>query len=926
MLSAQPQFVNADFEQAPAGQTCHNDNIGLVGWTSGAYNEGATCNLNYVCNGERSLELKDFYRETATVANPMAIPAPGFKPVAVRFKSRVGIQESTGFINAYGAQSVGGAKTFLGKVEISTANACEYREIPMPNNVGSFSFFVLEIEMNGGICWIDDIEVIYESGCGVAPTYNVHHDTDWQTIAEVEADIPGSTYGGEVYLSGLNIDPYKKLTIGGDITIHFTTGSHLLMWDHSRLDLWGTLTSCDNSWGGVRTYSNSYFRSFWKSEISNAVWGISSEEWGTYLGSATVESRGGLFLNNGVAIHLYGPSTQQNGYQLYLENCVFKKDANFDPAGRFWGFISLNNMDTRLGGGIYGCHFLNKNPTNQFNFGIESYDSDFLVDDYNGSNSFFSNLGYGIFAVRRGFIRTYDVRNTDFTDCAVGIANRRISSAVIARCTFNMGENLNSIYDGLLCCPGLNLQAGVSNNGIMTNVDIESNVFQSATKYLWTQGVSNYNVGPADNVIYLDTFINLRHGNAAGNGGGLTNAQPILNGTGLFYLCNENQNNTNSNAQWEYDFYARDPWSVRMNQGVPNLLFGYTAAGNTFSQGQAARHFDNVSPAYTVNYYAWQNAPIEIPTNISNTSVIQVPQGANCPTHYFKGDNPKEKMSESEKDENENRYQTNWEMANTSKSQLDAAKQSGDSGLTNQKRMEYMYYRQLFEQAAQKGLRNALNEKTGTDRSAIRMWLARLDNRSADFLLVDDYVGTGEFAAANNILDNMEQKYELTEAEMVDLDDMRDIYALLEAESIEDLNSASIKVLVDMAETEGQASELAKSILGAKGAYYPQIIVTGDAGAYSGNQVTDEPSLKMSVSPNPADYLVTFDWSVFDSAGKTVQIEITNKMGALVKVLTPTNNATVSDWTTEAVSNGICYYRLLIDGQEMDAGHIFITK
>ncbi|HHB80057.1 MAG TPA: hypothetical protein ENK85_12565, partial [Saprospiraceae bacterium] len=392
ILNAQPQFLNADFEQSPSGQVCQGSKIGLVGWTFNAANRGGICNSEKVCNGNKSLEFAAYNGGwKATTLNPMSDNSIS-SPYTVRFKCTPGfIVGEKDYIKAYGTNYINGPETFLGEVEIAKSDApCSLKTIDMPNIVSEFKYFVLKMEDNpgftptvSGTCIIDDIEVLYLC-TRKFPEYTVHNDANWQTVADVEADIPGSTFGGEVYLSGLNIAPYKKLTIGSGITIHFTDGAHLLMWHHSKLDLFGTLTSCDNRWGGVRTYSNSIYRSFGGSELSNAIWGISSEEWGNYLGSATVESYGGLFLNNAVAIHLYGPSTQQNGYQLLLQDCLFKKDANFDPTGRFWGFISLNNMDTRIGGsGIFGCHFKNENPTNNFNFGIESYDSDFLVSDYN---------------------------------------------------------------------------------------------------------------------------------------------------------------------------------------------------------------------------------------------------------------------------------------------------------------------------------------------------------------------------------------------------------------------------------------------------------------------------------------------------------------------------------------------------------------
>ena len=42
--------------------------------------------------------------------------------------------------------------------------------------------------------------------------------------------------------------------------------------------------------------------------------------------------------------------------------------------------------------------------------------------------------------------------------------------------------------------------------------------------------------------------------------------------------------------------------------------------------------------------------------------------------------------------------------------------------------------------------------------------------------------------------------------------------------------------------------------------------------------------------------------------------------------LQPSSSQTSIEWTTESVSSGIIYYRLLIDGEELDAGQILINK
>ena len=941
-VNAQLHFDNWDFEDSGPCLGTNGSYAIVADWNNisptGIIGDGiGSCHAE-VCNGERTLE----FDWGSVTRNPMFQQTSSI-PYTVRFLCTVrqyqpqpNYTEQIFKIKAYGRHTISGADSFLGEVEVTDEESCALKSMVMASNVSDFEFFVLRVEdyVTGLHCFIDDIEIPDVCSRDL-PSFTINHDTEWNSIDDVVAEIPDAVIDGEVYLNGLNIAPYKKLTIGSDVVIHFKDGSHLLMWDHSKLDLWGTLTSCGNRWGGVRTYNHSEYRSFWGSELSNAVWGISSEEWSkpgeiNYLGDATIESYGGLFLNNEVAIHLYAPfDDSYYGYRMVLENCVFRKNTAF-VAGRFWGFISLNNMDLEYGSNpiqanIIGCHFLNDNPTNQFNFGIESYDSYFTITDYQGSQSKFKDLGYGIYANRTndGF---YSVRNTDFDDCAIGIGNRRISNSSVAFCTFNMGH-MNPIYDGLLCCTGLNLQVGLSNNGMMTGYQVESNVFQSTTEG-WTQGVNNYNVETADNLVYLNTFSNLYHGNSAGNSPDHTNALPD-DGTGLHYLCNENEN-----TPGRFDFFVRDDLSARMNQGFDGSNGTYLPARNTFSTGTGVRHFYQYYDNTNINYYALEDAmgvpvSLEDPTNTKGVTVIYKPEEPGCPQTLFREDNPHKRLTEAEKAEIEELYLFSRTKAMEANEAYGAATLSGKTNLAQKKRREYTYYKGQMEKAANAGLYDALLEAHGGDRSNIRFWMQRLENKAGDFQLIDDYMGTHEYQMAQSLLDGMEQKYDYNDAQLLDLNNMRAIYQIMMTEEEGDLSAQSLKTIMEFAEYgEGQARELARSYIGKMGVYYPQTIVFAedDLGENNTGGQDYEVPKRMLASPNPAGEYVTFDWHEFDTTNKEVRIEITNKMGSLVQVLMPTQGAVTYEWTTEVVSEGICYYRLLIDNQQVDTGYLFITK
>ena len=133
-----------------------------------------------------------------------------------------------------------------------------------------------------------------------------------------------------------------------------------------------------------------------------------------------------------------------------------------------------------------------------------------------------------------------------------------------------------------------------------------------------------------------------------------------------------------------------------------------------------------------------------------------------------------------------------------------------------------------------------------------------------------------------------------------------------------------------MRSLEGQASYFAKKILISDYGYYYRPVITALPEQHTnsfGNETSGgSTGPKMLVSPNPTDYYVHFDWSEFATSGKEVMIEVTNQMGGLIEVLKPTPNSVGMDWTTEKVKGNSCYYRLIVNGQEVFGGHIVINK
>ena len=148
-----------------------------------------------------------------------------------------------------------------------------------------------------------------------------------------------------------------------------------------------------------------------------------------------------------------------------------------------------------------------------------------------------------------------------------------------------------------------------------------------------------------------------------------------------------------------------------------------------------------------------------------------------------------------------------------------------------------------------------------------------------------------------------------SEKEMIDLDKVEHIYQTIADKGLDNLDNSFIADLESYAESkEGKSCFLARTILRNYGLYYAPIVDIPIAGGKEQSTEQDETSLKMSVSPNPTDYHITFDWSAFNARGKKVHIEISNKMGMMIDVLNPPIGSTSIDWMTEKVSGSSCHY------------------
>ena len=399
-------------------------------------------------------------------------------------------------------------------------------------------------------------------GCGVFENTTITEDVTWD-----EETVPL----GVVSMGTIFVHSDATLTINTPIS--FGPGGGIYIYSGGKVILNSTLTSCDR-WNGIRIFENAEFKSNPGSAIEHAVWGISSTEWGNFLGTAKINCNGTTFRDNAVAAMIAtknGLGIERQAYDAKFTNCEFINDDDMRHE-KFWTFIASYNIKgvtNGLSGVQVGhCNFtdLQTNSTypNTWNSGIVALNGDAAV-----FRSTFKNLYSGVEARIGVSDNPYlTLWESKFYDCGYGVINSGISGSAFLENTFNFGSLPMETQSGE--------QVGVVLQDQMNDIYFRENVFQYAPTgndpmfFKWSEGTYVNNIGAdKNNKIRKNYYTNIDYANIArGN-----NANAI---DGLYYLCNQNSSNS------RFDFIGFSGVAMRKEQGEP---FGqeFLAAGNTFS-------------------------------------------------------------------------------------------------------------------------------------------------------------------------------------------------------------------------------------------------------------------------------------------------------------------------------------------------------
>ncbi len=236
--------------------------------------------------------------------------------------------------------------------------------------------------------------------------------------------------------------------------------------------------------------------------------------------------------------------------------------------------------------------------------------------------------------------------------------------------------------------------------------------------------------------------------------------------------------------------------------------------------------------------------------------------------------------------------------------------------------------------AAKEILRSHLN-KPETDFETVRNWFDNIGGMESDMGIVETYISENDFQTAQTILNMIPTLYGLQGNELTEYNEIKLLTEMrmnwkAQDRDITSLNDEEIGILSELAGNEaGKASIMARGILSfVFGTEYCNCLPATGANAYKKSRsvavpVTKSREIAISVSPNPAQTWVQFDYHlpvftddarivVTDVNGKPVQeYAIRNKTGQFV-------------WNTTRIPAGTYIYSI-VAGKQQKSGRLIIN-
>ncbi|MEI6884714.1 MAG: T9SS type A sorting domain-containing protein [Bacteroidota bacterium] len=496
-------------------------------------------------------------------------------------------------------------------------------------------------------------------------------------------------------LHDITIEPGANLTVTGEISLG--TGVRIIVKKGAILTIdGGKLTNaCHGLWSWVEVwgdnsksqYPDPYTGQMYQGQmiiknggtIENSDYAVRLWKPGDYsTGGGIVMAKDALFKNNRhaaefITFHNSHPISGAPMNNLsYFIHCTFRIDDSYYWSDPFYAFITMWQVE---GIQIKGSIFSNtKSYTTSIGrgYGIYTIDAGYIIDVYCNSSSTpcpsssvirssFQGLFAGISALNESSPNTVYINKTDFKDNSYGIRLNAVNNATTVLNTIDIGSN--SI------CPNFT-GIGVELNNC-TGYTIEQNSFthtgssNPGDKYLGIRVIGQTN--PAF-VTYNRIYNNSASGITVGNQAEKNNYDQY--NTGLYYICNENNNNI-------YDFYVFGDGG----DGIAQYQGSYSQpAGNRFSKNANNPYSDfNNQAAWTITYKYYDGDPLQLPESVYNIINQGTPIQNLCPNNYGSNGIGIEKLSTEQISALQSEYADNITAYNNIKGIYESLKDGGST-------------------------------------------------------------------------------------------------------------------------------------------------------------------------------------------------------------------------------------------------------
>lgn len=194
-----------------------------------------------------------------------------------------------------------------------------------------------------------------------------------------------------------------------------------------------------------------------------------------------------------------------------------------------------------------GCEFTSANLTG---YGILAINSPFIVDQICGGTqtspcngayipSKFYGLEYGVSALSQGDTKPFEVHNSEFENCRIGVNCNGVANSSIIFNKFDIGS-VNTVTSGQTT------QTGVEYNTNIIAMNIQENLFAPLSVHKTqsnAQGIACTFIGGSNNLIRRNTFTSLWASVHASKQNRSNSGD-----AGLHFECN----NSNNNTDWDY--------------------------------------------------------------------------------------------------------------------------------------------------------------------------------------------------------------------------------------------------------------------------------------------------------------------------------------------------------------------------------------